>query len=608
MKKAICLLLAAALLTGLLSGCSGKKLTMNWVKDRFKSITSGDDAESTPADADDKAPNRETPVALATESSNELTDYGLAYQAEYGLDPYDCLSLNNRVILSFLYESLFVVNSRYAAEPVLATGYDVSGDGLSTTVYLRRGVLFHDGREMTAKDVIYSISQARGSDYYGSRFYAVTDVTAQDDYTLVMTTSVAYECLPLLLDIPIVRDTSADAKPEPPEAEAPEGAESSEAAESPEDEEAIPEESTDAPAEGSAEKPAEEHTEAPKEDETPPAPEEPAQPVGTGPYRYASATRLERFDGWWQEGAPLADFPYISLYTAETSAEIRDHFEYEDINLVQTDPNSSAYVNFHNDYELWTAPTTVMQYIGYNLNSNVFSNYGLRSAITYAIDRETLVTEQAGGFATASSLPCPPQAPFYDARQANSYSYSPSRFHEQLESASVKDMDGDGVLDLYVTSLGYAVPVSGTMLVCSSSYQRVQTASAIVSALNALGFDLMLKSVDTSEFRQLLALGSFDLYYGEVRLSANFDLSSFFRFGGSLAYGALADNYMENLCHLALANNGNNYNLYERLCGRGYITPVLFKNYAIYTTRGSVADPSGYLDWFLPQRPTTEQE
>ena len=554
MKKAICLLLAAALLTGLLSACSGKKLTMNWVKDRFKSITSSDDAESTPADADDKTPNRETPVALATESSNELTEYGLAYQAEYGLDPYDCLSLNNRVILSFLYESLFVVNSRYAAEPVLATGYDVSGDGLSTTVYLRRGVLFHDGREMTAKDVIYSISQARGSDYYGS---------------------IAYECLPLLLDIPIVRDTSADAKPEPPEAEAPEGAESSEAAESPVDEEGVTEESTDAPAEGSAEKPAEEHTEAPKEDETPPAPEEPAQPVGTGPYRYASATRLERFDGWWQEGAPLADFPYISLYTAETSAEIRDHFEYEDINLVQTDPNSSAYVNFHNDYELWTAPTTVMQYIGYNLNSNVFSNYGLRSAITYAIDRETLVTEQAGGFATASSLPCPPQAPFYDARQANSYSYSPSRFHEQLESASVKDMDGDGVLDLYVTSLGYAVT---------------------------------LKSVDTSEFRQLLALGSFDLYYGEVRLSANFDLSSFFRFGGSLAYGALADNYMENLCHLALANNGNNYNLYERLCGRGYITPVLFKNYAIYTTRGSVADPSGYLDWFLPQRPTTEQE
>ena len=162
-------------------------------------------------------------------------------------------------------------------------------------------------------------------------------------------------------------------------------------------------------------------------------------------------------------------------------------------------------------------------------------------------------------------------------------------------------MDGDGVLDLYVTSLGYAVPVSGTMLVCSSSYQRVLAASEIVEALNALGFDLTLKTVDSTEFKQALALGNFDLYYGEVRMSANFDLSPFFRYGGSLSYGSLADSYMENLCKLALANNGNTYNLYERVCGRGYITPVLFKNYALYSTRGSVTDPSEYLDWILPK-------
>ena len=587
MKRRLSALLCALTLALSLSGC--------WSGD-VSDDSSGDFWEETP------------PVEADTSSTlTPITSFALPYLQGVTLDPITCPDGMQQTLGALLYEGLFVLDESFAPQNVLCSRYEHNDDCTSYTFYLRDGVSFSDGSSLTASDVLATLRRAQESERYSARFANVASMRASNGALIVNLTR-ADSAFPALLDIPIVRDTSADAKPEPPEAEAPEGVESSEAAESPEDEEGVTEESRDAPAEGSAEKPAEEHTEAPKEDETPPAPEEPAQPVGTGPYRYASATRLERFDGWWQEGAPLADFPYISLYTAETSAEIRDHFEYEDINLVQTDPNSSAYVNFHNDYELWTAPTTVMQYIGYNLNSNVFSNYGLRSAITYAIDRETLVTEQAGGFATASSLPCPPQAPFYDARQANSYSYSPSRFHEQLESASVKDMDGDGVLDLYVTSLGYAVPVSGTMLVCSSSYQRVQTASAIVSALNALGFDLTLKSVDTSEFRQLLALGSFDLYYGEVRLSANFDLSSFFRFGGSLAYGALADNYMENLCHLALANNGNNYNLYERLCGRGYITPVLFKNYAIYTTRGSVADPSGYLDWFLPQRPTTEQE
>ena len=58
---------------------------------------------------------------------------------------------------------------------------------------------------------------------------------------------------------------------------------------------------------------------------------------------------------------------------------------------------------------------------------------------------------------------------------------------------------------------------------------------------------------------------------------------------------------MMNLCSMALVTSGNTYNLYERVCGRGYITPVLFKNYALYSTRGSVADPSEYLDWILPK-------
>ena len=145
------------------------------------------------------------------------------------------------------------------------------------------------------------------------------------------------------------------------------------------------------------------------------------------------------------------------------------------------------------------------------------------------------------------------------------------------------------------------------MLVCSSSYQRVLAASEIVDALNALGFDLTLKTVDSTEFKQALALGNFDLYYGEVRMSANFDLSPFFRYGGSLSYGSLADSYMENLCKLALANNGNTYNLYKRVCERGYITPILFKSYALYTTRGAVTEPTRYRDWFLPYTAQTEE-
>ena len=118
--------------------------------------------------------------------------------------------------------------------------------------------------------------------------------------------------------------------------------------------------------------------------------------------------------------------------------------------MVLTDPNSAAYAGFHNDYELWEDGTCILQYIGYNIGSRVFSNYGLRSAITYAIDRDTIVSDLMGGFAAAATLPCQPNSKLYDAKLALKYSYSMENFYRQLESASVEDMDHDGRLDLYV--------------------------------------------------------------------------------------------------------------------------------------------------------------
>ena len=533
MKKRIALLLALTLAVSLLSGCSGKQLDFSWFTSKF----TGKTAEQTQAEQEAAAETTEPETtAVTTEVFSDISSFGLAYQKSYGMHPYNCESLNNRCIISFLYEPLFVVSSTFQVWPVLASSYDVSSDGLTTTVSLRSGITFHDGSPLTAADVVYSLTASRGTTYYGSRLRRVTSIEATDTYTVTLTTDTAYECLPLLLDIPIIKDGSADL-PVPP---------------------------------------------------------------GTGPYQYDEAgEQLVRNTGWWQQTAPIVDFDTISLTLVETTAQVRDNFEYENVNMVLTDPNSAAFAGFHNDYELWDETSPIMQYIGYNITSKVFSNYGLRSAITYAINREHIATDIMSGFAQPAVLPTVPQTTFYDAKLANTYDYNLSKFQQQLDNASVEDMDHDGVLDLYVPSLGYAVSVSGTMIVCSSSYQRVEAATEVVNTLNSLGFKLTLKTMELSEYQQALNTGNFDLYYGEVRLSSNFDLSPFFSVYGSLCYGGLDDSVMLNLCNQALANNGNSYNLYKRLCERGYITPVLFKNLAVYTTRGSIAHPTDYVDWFL---------
>ena len=103
---------------------------------------------------------------------------------------------DSRIIFSFLYEPLFAVTDGYEAEPILAESYLVTDDGKTTTVKLRSGVTFHDGTAMTAADAAYSIASAMGSEYYGSRLRFIIEAQAQDDLTLVLATSEAYECLP----------------------------------------------------------------------------------------------------------------------------------------------------------------------------------------------------------------------------------------------------------------------------------------------------------------------------------------------------------------------------------------------------------------------------
>ena len=538
MNRKMRALIALTLAISMLCGCSSPAVSA-WIQKLYPAADESVAAQQ--AEGANSQKTEQTLTAVVTETYQDLESFGLAYQPDYGLQPYNCQSLNNRVIFSFLYEPMFAVTDTYELTPILAERYAVTDDGRTTTITLRSGVTFHDGSALTAADAAYSVQSAAGSEYYGSRLRFIVSAEAQDDQTLVLTTSEAYECLPLLLDIPIIKSGTADEQ----------------------------------------------------------------SPPGTGPYQYAG-TKLTRYDGWWQDTEPLVSFDEIALTESTTSADVRDNFEYQTVNMVLTDPNSSAFAGFHNDYELWNEETTIMQYIGYNMASPVFSNYGLRGAITYAIDRESIVEQTLGGFAAASTLPCSPNSRYYDVKLANSFAYDVGSYYDQLASASIEDATGDGVLDVYVPSKGYSVPVEGTMLVCSSSYIRVQAANEAARMLNELGFNITVKSMEYTEYKQALLLGEFDLYYGEVRLSPNFDLSPFFGATGTLNYGELSDSTMMNLCSMALVNSGNTYNLYKRVCERGYITPILFKSYALYTTRGAVTEPTHYIDWFLPYTPEAE--
>ena len=90
-------------------------------------------------------------------------------------------------IAQHIFEQLFAFNEAFDIVPMLAESYTVNPEGTVYEITLRKGVPFHNGKEMTSEDVLASLHRwsqvsARGATAFGF----ITEVEALDDYTVVL--------------------------------------------------------------------------------------------------------------------------------------------------------------------------------------------------------------------------------------------------------------------------------------------------------------------------------------------------------------------------------------------------------------------------------------
>ncbi len=175
-------------------------------------------------------------------------------------------------------------------------------------------------------------------------------------------------------------------------------------------------------------------------------------------------------------------------------------------------------------------------------------------------------------------------APSYDPVLAEDYAFDLEQFSQAILDAGFEDFDDDGILDYY-TSTGTASPTIN-FIVPQGSQQRVSMARAIAQQLTDFGFVVNLSVLTPTQYQTALSAGDYDMYLGQVRLSPNFDLSAFFDSDGSLSIGGIAQEELVYLCSQTLENSGNGYNLYKAIMDGGWLCPILFKTYGVYTTRG----------------------
>src|SRR5690625_3142458 len=75
------------------------------------------------------------------------------------LDPQVDTAIITAEIMGHVFEQLVTTDSDYNIVPMLAESFEQSDDGLTITFHLREGILFHNGKEMKADDVVASMNR-----------------------------------------------------------------------------------------------------------------------------------------------------------------------------------------------------------------------------------------------------------------------------------------------------------------------------------------------------------------------------------------------------------------------------------------------------------------
>lgn len=444
-------------------------------------------------------------------SATEPADQSLTltYYRQETLNPLKCSDFTNRTIMPLLYQGLFAVDRDYQVEPILCKNYRISSDMKTYTFYVEDAV-FSDGSSLSVQDVAATLLAAKNSDVYSGRFLHITDITVTEDGGVEVKLDTPCENLPILLDIPIIPAKDVES----------------------------------------------------------------TRPAGTGPYyldESGDVARLRRRSDWWCSSDLVVTASSITLLEAQSNTQIRDNFQFGGLNLVCADPGSDKFADFRCDFELWSCENGIFLYLACSADSEVFDDPALRTALTHAIDRETLAEEYYRGYAQGVTLPASPQFPYYNQNLAAKYGFDSEKFTAAVNAAGAAGMEVK-------------------LLVNSGDSLRVRVARAIGDMLTQCGLKVVMSELRGSDYDYAIQTRQFDLYLGQTILSPNMDLTAFFHTYGALSFGGINDVTAYTLCLESLANYGNYYSLYKYVMENGLLCPVLMRSYAVYATRGIVTD------------------
>lgn len=287
--------------------------------------------------------------------------------------PTTLLSQNNPnfAFIRTVFNMLTTMDHRtLQPRPELATSWQIAPDQKSITLHLRRGVVFHSGREFTADDVMFTLEAIQRKDVSSQLKHvaaAITAMKAADPYTLTLTLQHPVSNLFDLFEVmPIVDKNTFD------------------------------------------------DLLAGKKF------------VGTGPfvvksYTPGSGVELEKNEHYWKPGLPHLDGVNIEVQSQSQSmlSSLRSGQSQIGLDLA---PLDTAVLRGDPGFRvIATDASDATYFVGSNVTIPPFNDVRVRQGIAWAIDRKRILAQALAGIGSTSSLPWSPSSPAFDPVKANMY-------------------------------------------------------------------------------------------------------------------------------------------------------------------------------------------
>lgn len=295
-------------------------------------------------------------------------------------------------------------------------------------------------------------------------------------------------------------------------------------------------------------------------------------PVGTGPYRLVSengASALQARTDWWQGKAlPVETIPLVQAKDRDTALYL---FSTRRVELLTVDPTDDL-SSVTGQAQSTSRPTSLLQFIGFNTaEGRLFASAAARAAFSRAIPRETLVDVQLAHLALPAQFPISPLSPLYPQDRERPYSKE-----DALAGLRLAGQNTGEVKEL-------------ALLVNQEDGFRVASARFIAQNLSLLDWKVSVQALPWEDYAAALEAGEFDLYFGEVRLTADWDLTDLAGIGGALNYGGFTDPALDEALAAFAAGADRQAaakRLLEAFQTAAPIAPICFKSYTVLTHPG----------------------